>query len=127
MAFTGTPVIEQISDRCVRVTGVSLATAATGVIQLAAGTTGGAVLLPASFKPVPYKYDPTGNTVSLQESVRVTVVPVTTVGTAGLTLPVSVVKTGTTNANFTITFTNTTSAGGAASSSGMEIYIEFRD
>jgi len=122
MAFTGSPVIQQISDRCCRITGVSLAFGASGILGLFGGAVVGAVELPASFKPTPYHYDPTNNTVSLQESVRVTLNPITDVSNFGI--PIRVVKTGTVVADFAVTLTNDAAA---TNSAELEIYVEFRD
>lgn len=119
MAFTGVPVIEQISDRVVRVTGVSLAAGADGILGLFGSTVVGAVALPAAFDPRPYEYQ--GNIVSLIESVRVTINPVTDVSNFGI--PIRVVKTGA-GPTFAITFTNDEAA---VASGDLEIYVEFRD
>lgn len=116
MAFTGTPVIQQISDRMCRITGVSLASGADGVVGLSGG--GSEVSLPASFKPTPYKYDPTSNDVSLIESVWVVVQPVTDV--SNFAIPIRVVKAGSTHNSFEITFTNDSAA---TTSPGLEIYV----
>ena len=122
MAFTGSAVIQQISDRTVRVTGVSLAAGASGILGLFGGTVVGAVALPDSFNPQPYVYQPTANTVSLQESIRVTMNPVTDVSNFGI--PIRVVKTGTTHTDFAITLTNDAAA---VASGDLEIYVNFRD
>ena len=122
MAFTGSPVIQQISDRTVRITGVSLAFGASGILGLHGGAVGGAVALPASFKPHDYHYQPTDNDVSFQESVRVTINPVTDVSNFGI--PIRVVKTGTVVADFAITLTNDAAGTG---SGDLEIYVTFRD
>lgn len=119
MAFTGTATIKPISDRCVRVTGLTLAGAAVGTIGLHGKTVSPDVSLPASFNPQPYGYE--GAKVTLIDSVRVTMNVDTSVTTL---VPVSVVKTGTTHADFVITFTNTTVA---TTSAELEIYVEFRD
>jgi len=120
MAFTGTPTIQQISDRCCRITGVSLAAGDSGVIGLS--TSGAEVELPASFKPTPYHYQPTANSVSLIESVRIYLNPVTDV--SNFQIPIRVVKTGSTHALFAATFTNDEAA---VASPNLEIYVEFRD
>jgi len=105
MAFTGTATVKQISDRLVRITGLSLASAASGVIVPfgAVSPPAGSVVLPQSFHPQTYAYG-TG-TVTLQDCIEVTAEPAATgVATA---IPVSTVKTGTTVADFAATLTNT--------------------
>jgi hypothetical protein len=52
MAFTGSAVFEQISERCVKIAGLSLASGAAGTISLSTGA--GEETLPASFQPKPY-------------------------------------------------------------------------
>lgn len=116
MAFTGTAVVTQISDRLVRVTGLSLAGSAAGTISLSGGT--GQVLLPAGFKPTPY-VNGEGQSVSLQAAIEVSLTPVTSITTL---VPIMAVKTGTDPADFLITFTNTTSA---TASALQDIYIAF--
>lgn len=119
MAFTGTAVIKQIKDNMVRVTGLSLAGSAAGTIGLD-GHTGSApgVRLPAAFNPQPYGY---GNaTVTLQDSIKCDVIPVSG---AVEVAPAGVVKTGTTAADFLITITNTD----ASVSPSLEFYIMFHD
>lgn len=70
MAFTGTAVFEQISESCVRVSGLSLAASQAGTISLSTGA--GEKKLPASFQPKPY------GSVDLIEGVWVTYEFVTT-------------------------------------------------
>lgn len=118
MAFTGTAAIHQITDRMVRVTGLSLGASATGTIGLNGNTGTPGVRLPAAFQPAPYTY--AGATVSLQDSVRCEVVPA--VG-ATQTFPIGVVKSGTTDADFLMTLANT----GASVSGNLEFYITFHD
>lgn len=119
MAFTGTAVVTQVSDRKIRITGLSLAGSAVGTISLSGGT--GEVLMPGGFQPVPYSLPGASGpvTVALQDSVEVNLVPVTSITTL---VPIEVVKTGTTPVDFLITLTNTTSA---TTSALQEIYIEF--
>ena len=119
MAFTGVPVITQISERCVRITGVSLAADASGILGLFGSTVVGAVALPDGFNPKPYAYQ--GDVITQIESVRAYV---NFAGDAPATgVPVRVVKTGA-GATFAITFTN---EDGAAATPDLEIYVEFRD
>lgn len=119
MAFTGTAVVKQISDRIVRITGLSLATGAAGTIGLF-GATGSApgVRLPETFKPLHYEY--AGSDVPFQDSIEATAAPGAT-GTA-TAIPVAVVKTGTTDADFRITFTNTHAT---TTTPNLEIYVKF--
>lgn len=120
MAFTGTAVVQQITDRMVRITGLSLGIAATGTIGLA-GATGSApdVHLPAAFKPVPYTYKG-ATVVSLQESIKVDYAFVAS--DSEVTCP-AIAKTGTDNADFRISVTNTHSS----ASPGIEFYIQFHE
>lgn len=115
MAFTGTPVLEKITDRCFRITGVSLAGDASGTIGFSDKTVAAEVSLPAP------NWDPyvvEGDAVSLIAMVKVTMNVVTDVTAA---VPVSVVKTGTTHLNFVITLHNDSAA---TVSAGLEIYVE---
>ena len=63
MAFTGSPTFYEVSDRVIRVTGLSLAAGATGVIGLFGGAA--EISLPDGFKPTPYR------DIDLAESVEV--------------------------------------------------------
>ncbi len=119
MAFTGTPTVIPISDRIVRITGLSLAAGASGTIGLftASGTPG--VKTPQSFQPAVYEYNTTS--VGLQSSIEVTAQPAA-VGVA-TAVPVSVVKTGTTNVDFLATLTNTS----VVNSPDLEIMVRFHD
>lgn len=104
MAFTGTATVKQVSDSIVRITGLSLAAGASGTIGLsgATGTTPGATL-PASFKAVPYAYN--SSNVPLADALEVTALPAATgVATA---IPTAIVKSGTTEADWRATITNT--------------------
>jgi hypothetical protein len=119
MAFTGTPVISQVSDRMVRITGLSLAAAAAGTIGLF-GATGSTpdVRLPEPFKPEHYKFN--GSDVPLADSIEVTAQPAAT-GTA-TAIPIAIVKTGTTDADFRATITNTHAT---TTTPELEIYVQF--
>jgi hypothetical protein len=113
MAFTGVPVVQKVTDRCFRITGVSLAGDASGTIGFSDKT----VLAEASIVAPdwqPYELD---GVVSLQDMVRVDVNIVTDVTTP---VPVSVVKTGTTHLDFAITLHNDTAA---TASGNLEIYV----
>ncbi len=107
MAFTGAAVFQKISDRVMRVTGLSLGIGAAGTIGLFGGA--GEVSLPDNFEPSPYQ------DVDLIEGVEVSVTMVTAEAVAPA---VQVVKT---TAAFLTTMTN----GGAAATGGMEIYFRF--
>lgn len=118
MAFTGTATVTKITDNCYRITGLSLAGDASGVIVFSdrAVIPGGAV----EFGPAPdwQPYELSGTLVGLQSSVEVRLNVVTDVTTP---VPISVVKAGTTHDDFSITLHNDT----AATASGeLEIYIE---
>ena len=117
MAFIGTPVIKQVSDQVVRITGITLGAGASGTIGLA-GHTGSTpnIVLPAAFKTEHYAY--LGDNVPFQDAIDCQVQPDTVIADA---IPVSVAKTGTTTADFRITLSN----GFASESAGMEIYIRF--
>jgi hypothetical protein len=118
MAFTGTPTIVQISDRLVRVTGLSLAAGAAGVFGLSESTVSGAVKMPAAFKPANYQAE--GHTVTLQDSVQCAFQNAATgVATA---IPLAVVKSGSTDEDFAITVTNTH---GSLASPAQEFMISF--
>jgi hypothetical protein len=104
MAFTGTPVVKQISDRIVRITGLSLLATANGTIGLAGATgTAPGVELPEAFKAAIYDY--LGSDVALADSIECTALPAA-VGVA-TAIPVAVVKSGTDEGDFRITITNT--------------------
>lgn len=121
MAFTGTAVVTQVSDRIVRITGLSLASAAAGTVGLA-GATGSApgVTLPASFQTLHYTYN--NAVVPFASCLDVSVV-VAAVGVA-TAIPVAIVKTGTTVADFRVTLTNTH---GSLASPALEIYIKLHE
>lgn len=122
MAFTGTAVVTQVSDSICRITGLSLAAGAAGVIGLsdASGSPTPGVLLPAAFQPKHYAY--AGDDVPLVSSIEVTTKPDgTTVATA---IPVAVVKSGTSTAGFRATLTNTHAT---LATPDLEIMIKFHE
>ncbi|MGC2775548.1 MAG: hypothetical protein WA418_07900 [Bradyrhizobium sp.] len=120
MAFTGTPTVVQVSDRRVRITGLTLVASAVGTIGLTGATgTPPDVTLPATFHAFVYSYG--GVTVPLQSSIEVTVNP-DEAGLIQTNLPLSQVKSGTTEADFRITLTNTNTG---ATTQGLEIYVDF--
>jgi hypothetical protein len=116
MAFTGTPVIKQVSERMYRITGVTLAFGAAGTIGLNLLPNGpagpGEVDL---FAPDWQPYDD----VTLQDAVSVLINPTTDVNTA---IPIRVVKTGTDHTNFLVTLTNDHDS---LESPGLEIYVMY--
>jgi len=116
MAFTGTPIITQISDRKARITGVALAGAATGTISFSGGS--GQVTLPAAFQPHEYTYE--GDTITLADSIEVT----TRNAATGIAtpVPIAIVKQGTNPTDFLVQITNLT---GGTTSPLQEIYVEF--
>src|SRR5262249_35593244 len=102
MAFTGTAVPKQISDSIVRVTGLSLGGGpVSGTIGLHEQTgVAPDVILPIGFQPRTYLYANVPGLVSLQDSIKVDVIPA---GPVVNSLQVDVVKSGTTPADFRIT------------------------
>ncbi len=113
MAFTGSATVKKVSDRIYRITGLSLAGAASGTISLSGGT--GDVKLPET--PTWNKYDEVG----LDDSIDVTSQPVTGVATR---VPVTTVKTGDGPTDWLCTMTNGT---GGTASGNLEIYLKFHD
>jgi hypothetical protein len=110
MAFTGSATIQQVSDRVVRIIGLSLGNGAAGTIGLNGGA--GEVSLPATFQPKAYgQY----SGVDLAESIKVT--PIARGATLGANVQITKVA-----SPFLITVTN--NAAGAATAE-LELYIEF--
>lgn len=114
MAFTGAATVEQISDSVIRISGtLSLAGAASGTIGFSDKTVAAEVslgLLP--------NWQPRANA-SLVDLIEVRQSLVTDVTTA---VPISIVKSGTTHADFVITVHNDS----AADQSGVfEFYVQF--
>ena len=123
MAFTGTPTVKKISDNCWRIGGVSLAALATGTIGFSDKTIAAeASIVAPDWQPYEIVQDGTMRdatgtfwvrrsngqradpfAISLAEMVQVTVR-----ATADVTslIPISVVKTGTTHADFQIAIHN---------------------
>lgn len=121
MAFTGTPTVVQVSDGICRITGLSLAAGDSGTIGLAGatGTTPG-VTLPEAFQPGVYVYG--GDQVALSDSIEVTALPAATgVATA---IPTAVVKSGTTEADWRATITNTH---GSLATPDLEIMVKYHE
>jgi hypothetical protein len=121
MAFTGTAVVKQISDRLVRITGLSLAAGVGGTIGLF-GATGSApdVELPETFKTQHYAF--LGSGVPFIDAIEVTAAAAAT-GTV-VAIPVAVVKTGTSIADFRATLTNTH---GSTATPDLEIMVRFHE
>jgi hypothetical protein len=121
MAFTGTATVKQISDRLVRITGLSLTTGAAGTIGLngATGSTPG-VELPETFKTQHYAF--LGSNVPFQDAIEVTAhAAATGVATA---VPIAIVKSGTTIADFRATITNTHAT---LATPNLEIMVRFHE
>jgi hypothetical protein len=114
MAFTGTPVVTKITDKCFRITGVSLAGDASGTIGFSDKTVAAEVSLIA---PNWDAYTGPDGAVTLIDMVKVDVGIASDVTTP---VPVSVVKTGTTHLNFVATLHNDTAA---TVSGSLEIYV----
>jgi len=111
MAFTGTATVVRVSEDLFRITGLSLAASAAGTIGFTAGSNEVEFTAP--------EWDPHGD-VTLQDAISCLINPVGAgVATA---VPVRVVKTGTTQANFVLTLTNND---GAAATAALEIYVKF--
>lgn len=129
MAFTGTPTVKRVSDRIWRITGVSLDADASGTIGLIAPDgpdpdiiLGGNETGCPTWQPYRSVGDLGGDgIVSLQDAIEVTMGVTTDVGAA---VPISVVKSGTTTADFLITMHNDNAALGQASGV-LEIYIKY--
>lgn len=120
MAFTGIAVVQQVSDRKFRITGLSLAAAAAGTIGFTDKTAPAEVSLSA---PTWQPYGmPDGSSVSLIEAIEVSM---TLLGAVATAVPVQVVKTGVDHAGFVITLTNNTPAQGGAASPELEIWVEY--
>lgn len=115
MAFTGTATVQNVSNRAVRITGVSLAGDASGTIGFSDKSVAADVSIGLLPDWQPTEYD---GLVSLQDRIMITMNIVTDVTTP---VPISVVKAGTTHADFVATLHNDT----AATASGtLEIYVE---
>lgn len=114
MAFGGAAVFKMVADNVVRITGLTLAAAATGTIGLTGNTGSPGVTMPAAFAPGTYdSVDPT--TVALQDSIQVDVHNV-----AATAISSQIVKTGTSAADFLVSITNQGAASGT-----LEIYVRF--
>lgn len=112
MAWTGSATVKKVNDRVLRITGLSLAGAASGTMGFPDET----VAADVEWPPLP-DWEPRGSdTLADLIEARITI---TTDVTAGV--PISVTKGGTSQADFKLTFHNDT----AATVSGvLEIWIE---
>lgn len=119
MAFTGAAVVKQVSDRIVRITGLSLAAGATGTIGLAgsAGTPPD-VVLPESFKTEHYTYG--GLSMSFPDMLDVTTKQTADSATA---VPITITKIGSTLADFRMNLKNSSSG----VSPTLEIYVKLHE
>lgn len=119
MAWTGAAVKKVVSERCVRITGVSLGVSAVGTIGLHNKTAPADITLPASFKPGAY-VNGEGHQVTLQDAIDVKINKAAADANA---TQYSVVKAGADvdGQDFSITVTNLVAAAGAA----LEIYVTF--
>ncbi len=95
-----------------------LSAGATGTIGLHEKTAAPDIRLPAAFAPRPFESPESNTPVSLQDSVKVTVI---STNPPALAKPIAVVKTGTTPEDFQIAITNA----GNAATGALEIYVEF--
>lgn len=116
MAFTGAAVVQQISDQKVRITGLSLAGAAVGIIGLF-GDVGADVQLPDGFNPK--NYQAFGALVDLADSLEVSYWRAAAAGGGAGTIYVT--KGG---APFRITMTN---ADAQNATSEVEIFVAFHE
>ena len=122
MAFTGVAIVKQVSDREVRITGVSLASeGGAGTIGLFEKDVAPDVRLPAGFQPREYDNPDAAAKVTLQDSIKVTF----NYKNAGATAQaISTVKTGTTPDDFVVTMTNNAAIEGG-NSGELEIFVEY--
>lgn len=116
MAFTGTAVITYVSDKVVRITGLSLAAAAAGDIGLSSNAAADVPLVCPNWN----RYvNGRGDSIELDDSIEVSYVT----AEAGLAVvePLSIVKTGNGPTDFLVTLTNPD----AAASGALEIWVKF--
>lgn len=112
MAFTGTATITQLSDKKLVITGLSLAASAAGTISLQAGA--GEQKAPTSFDFNPWKYLPSGATITRAQGIRVTTVKAAATPVAASSI--SIVNSGADTdaaALWTLTNTDASNASGA--------------
>lgn len=102
--FIGQPIVKLVSDGLVRITGVQLENSVDGTIGLFERTLAPDVRLPAGFQPRDFDLPDADGKVTLQDSVQCWF----EYQAPGPVLqPISVVKTGTTPEDFTITLLDT--------------------
>ena len=118
MAFTGAAVIQKISDRKFRITGLSLGIGAAGTIGLSQNVAAEVPITAPGWDR--YVSDGIhGGEVELDASVECSIVYAD--AAAATTEPIAVVKSGDGPADFLLTLTNRD----AAVSGALEIYVEF--
>lgn len=118
MAFTGAAVVTRVSDRVVRITGVSLAGDASGVLGFPNETVPAEVSWGAFPDWLPRALA-NGTALTLADLIECRITIVTDVTTP---VPISVVKSGTTQLDFKITLHNDTAA---TAGPDMEIWVEY--
>jgi len=118
MAFTGTAVIKQVTDSMVRITGLSLASTANGTIGLFGASPTPGVELPDTFNVEHYKVN--GQDVSFSDAIDVTVKAAAV--NVAQSIPVAIVKSGSSVADWKATLTNTHAS---LASPDLEIYVRF--
>lgn len=120
MAFIGTPVVTQITDQVVRITGVSLANDTSGTIGLFGCLASPDIILPETFQVEPYNY--LGQDIGFQAAISVEAHPVSQLGHPG---PIAVGKTGTTLQSFQISLAAGTLGDSEDDPPGLEIWIRY--
>ncbi len=118
MAFTGSAVVTQISEKECVIRGLSLAGAAAGTISLFDGTVAGGVVLPEAFNPKQYTFNSVD--VSLVDAIEVTEEPAVTAVTTRI--PIRILAVGATPQTWLCTLTNDTAA---TASPGLCIRVRF--
>lgn len=117
MAFTGAATVQKVTENCIRITGLSLAGAAAGTLGFNDKTVLADVSLGLLPNWEPYELE---GVVSLQDAVKVSIEPAD--DDVVTSVPISIIKTGTTHLDFLITLHNDTAA---TLSPDLEIYVEF--
>jgi len=121
MSFIGTPVITQITDAMVRITGISLAEINTGTIGLFGSLATPDIVLPEAFNPKPYTYQ--GHVLGIADVVDVSAHFVSQLGNPRGSLAIG--KTGTTPQNFQISIASPLFD--EAGQPGIEIYVRYHE
>jgi len=103
MPFTGTPIVKEIADNLVRITGLALTGGQAGTIGLHESTVPPDIRLPVSFRPRTYEFSNIPPVVSLQDSVQISY---TFTLPGSVAPPISVVKAGTTPQDFLVVMAN---------------------